>query len=423
MNDYGWIILITLLLGFVLETVATLLNLRHSPKTPPEPFQDCFDQDRFQRTRNYLAAKAKAGMARGGWDLALLLIWWGMGGFNALDQWLRPMIHDDLLRGVVYVGTLVLLSRLLDLPFAIHDTFVVENRFGFNRTTPVTFVMDRIKSLLLSSILGGGILWGILWFFQQAGPLAWLYCWLSVTLFTLTVHYVAPRWIIPLFFKFKPLPDGPLRQALLAYAEKVQFPVQDVFEVDGSRRSTKANAFFTGFGKNRRIALFDTLIQTHSQDEVIAVLAHEVGHFKHRHILKGVGLSIIHMGLLFYLMSLFMNKPELSQAFFMTHMSLYAGLVFFTLLLTPLDLIVGPVFKWYSRTNEFQADHFAVQTAPNPLALQNALKKLAVNSLSNLTPHPLHVMLHDSHPPLIQRLDRMMHLSPTQRFPLPQGNP
>ncbi|MBF0423538.1 MAG: M48 family metallopeptidase, partial [Magnetococcales bacterium] len=298
MNNYGWIILMTLLAGYALDAVATILNMRHSPEVPPEKFKDCLDQDRFRRTRNYLVAKGQSGLIQGGWDLLLLLTFWGSGGFDLLDQWLRALIDNEILRGVVYIGVLVLAARVLNLPFAIHDTFVVENRFGFNRTTPATFIMDRIKALVLSVLLGGTILWCVLWFFQKTGPLAWLYCWASVTLFSIAVQYVAPRWIIPLFYQFKPLPDGELRHALLAYAEKVQFPVQEVYEIDGSRRSTKANAFFTGFGKNRRIALFDTLIRSHSPAEVIAVLAHEVGHFKHRHVLKGVILGTIHSGLL-----------------------------------------------------------------------------------------------------------------------------
>ncbi|HIJ85501.1 MAG: endopeptidase family protein [Magnetococcales bacterium] len=411
MNDYAWLILITLLAGFLLETVATLLNIGYSPEKPPVQFQDCFDQDRFLRTRKYLAEKGKLGLIVASWDLVLLLLWWRLGGFNLLDQWLRPLLENELLRGVAYIGILALVAKLLHLPFSIYDTFIVENRFGFNRTTPITFTMDLVKSLALSLVLGGGLLWCVLWFFQKTGPMAWLYCWLSVTLFSLTVQYVAPRWIFPLFFHFKPLPDGPLREALLEYARKVQFSVKDVFEVDGSRRSTKANAFFTGYGSNRRIALFDTLIHSHSQDEVIAVLAHEVGHFKHRHILKGMAIGIVHMGLIFFLMSFFLANPALSQAFSMETVSSYSGLVFFSLLLTPLDLLVGPLFKWYSRKNEFQADRFAVQTVPNPMALVSALKKLAADSLSNLTPHPLHVILHDTHPPLIQRINNIGGIS------------
>ncbi|MBF0145508.1 MAG: M48 family metallopeptidase [Magnetococcales bacterium] len=407
MNAYAWLILMAIVFGFILEAVATFLNIRHAPATPPEPFQDCFDQDRFLRARDYLAQKAKWALVVAAWDLSLLLLWWWLGGFNLLDQWLRTLLSDELLRGVAYIGILLVAGRILNLPFSIHHVFVIENRFGFNRTTPGTFALDLIKSLILSALLGGLLLWGVLWFFQQAGSLAWLYCWIGVTLFSLGIQYVAPRWIFPLFFHFKPLPEGALRRAVLAYAQKVQVSVREVFEVDGSRRSTKANAFFTGFGKNRRIALFDTLIQSHSEDEVIAVLAHEVGHDRHHHVPKGLAIGIVHMGLLFFLLSVFLKEPELFRAFAMEQGSVYSGLVFFSLLLTPLDLIVGPMFKWYSRKNEFEADRFAVQTAPDPGALIGALKKLAANSLSNLTPHPLHVMLHDTHPPLLQRIQRM----------------
>lgn len=407
MNNYAWIVLVTLLVGFLLEAYATLLNVRHSPENLPTPFQDSFDQESFRRTRHYLAAKAWLGLAVATLELVVLLLWWQLGGFDLLDQWLRGILHDELLRGVAYIALLVLASQLMGLPFSIYDVFVIENRFGFNRTTPAVFISDRIKSLALMAALGGTLLWCVLWFFQRIGPLAWLYCWVSVTLFSLMVQYVAPRWIMPLFLSFKPLPDGPLRTALLGYAEKVQFPVKDVFEVDGSRRSTKANAFFTGYGRHRRIALFDTLIRSHSQEELLAVLAHEVGHFKNGHVPKGLILGIVHMGLLFFLMSVFLAEPGLSQAFHMQLPSNYSGLVFFSLLLSPLDLIVGPLFKWYSRKNEFEADKFVVQTTENPRALVDALKKMAAQSLANLTPHPLYVILHYTHPPLIQRLDRI----------------
>ncbi|MBF0109150.1 MAG: M48 family metallopeptidase [Magnetococcales bacterium] len=407
MNIYSWLILSALLLGFLLETVATLLNLDNGATTPPRQFADLFDQERFARGRRYLTEKGRWGLIVASWDLALLLLVWWLGGFNILDQWLRTLVDDVLVRGVVYIGILVAAHRIANLPFSIYRIFVIENRFGFNRTTPATFVLDLVKSMILMIFLGGGVLWGILWFFQTAGSFAWLYCWITVTLFGFVVQYVAPRWIFPLFFKFTPLPDGPLRQGLLEYADKVGFPVRDIFEVDGSRRSTKANAFFTGFGRNRRIALFDTLIQSHTQDEVIAVVAHEVGHDRHHHIPKGIAIGTVQMGLTFFLMSFFLEHPGLSQAFFMEQVSIHSGLVFFSLLLTPVDLIAGPLFKWHSRTNEFQADRFAVQTAPDPGALVTALKKLAANSLSNLTPHPFYVMLHDTHPPLIQRMERM----------------
>jgi STE24 endopeptidase len=268
----------------------------------------------------------------------------------------------------------------------------------------MTFVKDMVKGLGLAIILGGPLLAGVLAFLQYAGPYAWVYCWVATVLVTLGVQFVAPTWIMPLFNTFQPLAPGPLREALLAYARGVDFPLQDVYVMDGSRRSSKSNAFFTGFGKHKRVALFDTLIAQLTPPELVAVLAHEIGHYKKKHIVQGLLLSITHMGVMFFLLSLFLHHQGLFQAFYVEQPSVYAGMVFFTLLYTPLELLLSIGMQVFSRRHEYEADRYAVETFGQPEAMAQALQKLSVQNLSNLTPHPLYVFLHYSHPPVLERL-------------------
>ncbi|MBF0359030.1 MAG: M48 family metallopeptidase [Magnetococcales bacterium] len=387
-----------------MQVVATHLNIKAMPETPPPEFAGLVDSATCQRSKAYAEEKSTLELVSGSIDLAALLIWWWWGGFNILDQWVRSFQLSGLASGVLYIGLLLMLGNILSLPFSIYGTFIIEERYGFNKTTPKTYILDRIKGLVLAAVLGIPLLAAILWFFAYAGADAWLYCWGAVTAFLLMVQYVAPVWLMPLFNKFTPLADGELKQAILEYTSKAGFTIADIFEVDGSKRTSKANAFFSGFGKNRRIALFDTLIKDYSTQELVAVLAHEVGHQKKHHMVQSLIFGIIHMGVMFYLMSIFISEPDLFAAFDMEQISVYAGLTFFSFLLTPLDMILGPIFKYISRRNEFEADSFAVKTIPDRASLISALNKLSVDTLSNLTPHPFYVILNHSHPPLVQRI-------------------
>ncbi|MBF0446795.1 MAG: M48 family metallopeptidase [Magnetococcales bacterium] len=404
MNYYAWIVLSALLLGYLLDVVSTHLNVGAMPKTPPAPFADLIDEQGCLRARRYAQDKARLGLVAATVDLIALLTWWWWGGFQFLDVWVRSFGYQEVTTGVIYLAILMFLGRLLSLPFSLYGTFVIEERYGFNRTTTKTYLLDLMKGLILAVLLGGPLMAGVLWFFGYTGSDAWLYCWAGTTVFLLLIQYIAPVWLMPLFNRFTPLADGALKTAVLAYADRVNFRVADIYEVDGSRRSAKANAFFTGFGKSRRIALFDTLIKNHSIPELVAVLAHEVGHQKKKHILQSLIFGLLHMGLMFYLLSIFLTDKALFEAFNMEQISIYGGLTFFSLLLTPLDLLLGPILKWISRKNEFQADRFAVETIPDRSALVEALKKLSIDTLSNLTPHPFYVILNNSHPPLIERI-------------------
>jgi len=258
--------------------------------------------------------------------------------------------------------------------------------------------------MVLAIILGIPLISGILGFFEYAGDNAWWYCWISVTGFMFVMQLVAPTWIMPLFNKFNPIEDGELKQAIMSYAESIKFPLENVYIMDGSKRSRKANAFFTGFGKHRRIVLFDTLVSQHTVQELVAVLAHEMAHYKKKHIPKMLGLSVIQAGVIFFLISFFISYQGLFDAFYMPHQSVYAGLIFFGMLYAPVDLVVGIFMQYYSRKNEYEADRFAVETTGESTSLADSLKKLSVSNLSNLTPHPFYVVLNYSHPPLLSRL-------------------
>lgn len=404
MNGVAVLILAALLLEFLLELIADVLNLRALKDRPPEGFEDVFDPERYQKSQQYLRANTRFGWISGGFDLLVLLFFWFGGGFAWLDEWTRSLGGGEVWTGLVFVGILMAGRSLLHLPFGIYNTFVLEERFGFNRTTPKTFVMDRLKGMTLSVAIGGPLLAAILAFFAHFGPEAWLPCWLAVTGFSLLLQFVAPAWIMPLFLKFEPLEDGELRTAILDYADSADFPLTNVSVVDGSRRSAKSNAFFTGFGKNKRVALFDTLIERHTVPELVAVLAHEVGHYKRKHILQNMAIGIVQTGIMFFLFSRFISWPPLFEAFFIDTPSVHAGLVFFGMLFSPINFFLGIGMQLLSRKNEYEADEFAVQTTGDGSAMIEALKKLSAHNLSNLGPHPLYVFLHYSHPPIVERV-------------------
>jgi STE24 endopeptidase len=404
MNPFFFIILFALLIEHAVGVVASLLNLKSLRSEPPPALEGVYQPEEYRKAQEYIRTNTRFDFVTDTFSLLVLLSFWFAGGFNYLDQVVRAWGSDPILNGLLYIGILMLGYSLLTLPFSIYHTFVIEERFGFNRTTPRTFLLDRIKGLGLTALLGAALLSGILALFEYVGYLAWVYCWLAVTAFSLIMQYVAPTWIMPLFNKFTPLEPGELKEAILNYARSVGFPITNVFVVDGSRRSSKSNAFFTGFGRNKRIALFDTLIKKHTVSELVAVLAHEIGHHKKKHILQGTIINILHTGVLFFVLSIFLGSPGLYDAFYMEQQSIYSGIVFFGLLYTPLEMVLSVIMHALSRKNESEADRFAAETIQHPQHLVQALKKLHAGNLSNLMPHPFYVFLNYSHPPLLQRM-------------------
>ncbi len=408
MNLIGVIILVTLAAEFVLNVTAEILNLRCQSNELPEGFRGVYSPERYRQSQAYLKTRTRFGWVAATFDLALLLLFWFGGGFEFLDNLVRPWGYGPVITGMLYIGILLGGRTLLEQPFAIYSTFVIEARFGFNTATATTFMADRMKGLLLAVVIGGPALAGVLAFFEYAGADAWWQCWLAVTVFIMGLQYVAPTWIMPLFNKFEPLEEGDLKTAILELAGSVDYPLNNVLVMDGSRRSRKSNAFFTGFGRNKRIALFDTLIEQHAMTEMIAILAHEIGHFKRHHVKQMMAASILQMGGMLFLLSFFISYQGLFDAFFMERSSVYAGMLFFGLLFTPLDFFVGLGLHSLSRRNEYQADRFAVSATGNPAAMVTALKKLASDNLTNLTPHPLYVFLNYSHPPMPERVREIL---------------
>ncbi|MFC1977924.1 M48 family metallopeptidase [Chloroflexota bacterium] len=412
MNIFSYIIIAALLLDFLLDVIADALNLKALKQGIPPALAGVYKPDEYRKSQDYTRSRTRFGFITGSFGLLIILIFWFTGGFNFLDQIVRSWGLVAIVNGLCYIGILLIAYQLLTLPFNIYATFVIEERFGFNRTTPRVFTTDMLKGLALTVLLGGPLLAGILALFEYAGGYAWLYCWLAVTIYTMVMQFIAPIWIMPLFNKFTPMEPGELKDAIQDYARSVGYEVGNISVMDGSKRSTKTNAFFTGFGRTKRIALFDTLISKHTIPELVAVLAHEIGHYKKKHILWGIVIGIAHAGLIFYLLSALLGSPALFQTFYMGQSSVYAGLLFFGLLYTPVEMVLSIALQIFSRRNEYAADRFASETTDEPASLVDALKKLATENLSNLTPHPFYVFLNYSHPPLLQRVQAIQRYTP-----------
>ncbi|MBV5316350.1 MAG: M48 family metallopeptidase [Desulfobulbaceae bacterium] len=410
MNGYLVFILGILLLGYLLELAVALLNLRSLTPQLPTEFVGVYDQEQYGRSQEYTRATTRFALIQSTVSLALTLIFILAGGFNLVDQAARSFGLSSIPTGLLFTGMLALISSILGLPFSVYATFVIEQRFGFNTTTITTFILDGLKAILLTVLLGGPLLGAILWFFETCGSLAWLYCWIAAVVFVLVVQFLAPVLIMPLFNKFIPLAEGELKEAITRYAASQQFAMQGIYTMDGSKRSTRVNAFFTGFGRFRRIVFFDTLMDKLNTAEIVAVLAHEMGHYKLKHILSMMIISILQMGIMFFILSLFLGNQGLFDAFGMEHLSVYASLVFFGFLYAPISTLISIGFHAFSRRNEYQADRFAAESGNNGEALISGLKKLSVNNLSNLTPHPLNVWINHSHPPVLARIEALRQL-------------
>ena len=401
--------MLAILFDFVLNGLSDYLNLTRLQEDLPEAFEGVYDPERYRKSQEYLKVNTRFGWMIAAFDLIVILVFWFGRGFPLLDEWVRSFGYGSILCGLMYIALLVVFKALLSLPFSIYHTFVIEERFGFNQTTWTTYFLDLLKGLGLAILLGAPLLTGILAFFEYAGTNAWWYCWIAVTVYMLGVQFIAPTWIMPLFNKFSPLADGELKSAILSYAGSIKFPIQNVYVMDGSKRSSKSNAFFTGFGKHRRIVLFDTLIKRHTTGELVAVLAHEMGHYKKKHIIQSLFFGILQMGFMLYLLSIFISYQGLFDAFYMSRTSVYAGLIFFAMLYSPLDFFIGLFMQMRSRRNETAADRFAVETTRDPHSMVDALKKLSVHNLSNLLPHPFYVFLNYSHPPVLQRINAITY--------------
>lgn len=410
LNAYLIVILSVIVVSYLLNLIVEVLNIKHLTPTIPAEFEGFYDAEKYARSQRYTRENTGFGLIAESFNFVLLIIFIFIGGFNIVDQAARTFGWNEILTGLVFVTVIGIGSWILNLPFSIYRTFVIEEKYGFNKTTIKTFILDILKGTLLSLIIGAPLFAMVLFFFEKTGDLAWLYVWGAVILFQIFMMFIAPVVIMPLFNKFTPLEDGELKETVTNYARKHKFKMKGVYMMDGSKRSTKSNAFFTGFGKSRRIALYDTLIERHSVSELLSILAHEIGHYKLGHIPKRLVTGMLYAGLMFYLMSLFINNRGLFDAFGMEELSIYASLIFFSFLFSPISTLVGLGLKYISRIHEYQADKFAVETTGDADSFITAMKKLSVNNLSNLTPHPLKVSLEYDHPPVLARINAVRGL-------------
>lgn len=401
--NYTSLIVVMIFTVYAVDMFAETLNTEGLKKIIPKEFFGCFDEAKYKKSQEYTIAKSKATIVNRSFDIMILLIFWGSGGFVWLDEYVRAFGYGTIPTGLFYVGILMLASVILSLPFEIYGTFVVEERFGFNKTTLGTFIRDKAITLLLLCITVGIVLSAVFWLFLSAGAWAWVYAWMAFTAFVLVVSFLAPVLIAPLFLKFTPLPEGELKANILNLARKLDFPVCGVYVVDGSRRSNKANAFFTGIGKNKRIALFDTLIEKHTVAELLAVLGHEIGHNKKGHVLIQMIWGIAVAGMTFFLLSFFLQEPAFFRIFGVEP-SIYVGFVLFFIAFSPINRVLGVLEKTFSRKCEYEADRFSASATGCPDDLIISLKKLGTDGLANLTPHPFYVFLNYSHPPLVERI-------------------
>jgi STE24 endopeptidase len=417
MNAYSWLVLAVLVGHWLLRLVVETLNLRRQSPGIPSEFEGFYAAEKYAAAQRYQREGARFGLWQDGVTTAATVAFLAAGGLGWVDGLARAADGGLILTGLLFLGLLFLLGQLLSLPFQAAETFGLEQRHGFNLTTPATFLGDQLKGLLLAALLGGPLAAGVLWFFARSES-AWLWSWAAVVGVQVLALYLAPALILPLFNRFTPLPEGPLREAIERYARSQNFQMQGVFTVDGSRRSRKANAFFTGFGRHRRIALYDTLLEKHETPELVAVLAHEIGHYRCRHIHRMLVAGVLSTGLLFWLLGFFIRHPGLYAGFGLDvtrtvggEAPIYLGLVLFGFLYSPVSLAIGIGLNALSRRHEFEADAFAARTTGAAGDLILALKKLSVDNLSNLTPHPLKVFLEYSHPPVLERIRALRALA------------
>ena len=398
-----WIIIAIIVFDFLFESLLDYLNSTRMSEKLPEEVKGIYDEDEYKRQQAYQRENRRFGMVSGTFSFLLILGMILFHGFAWVDKIAWSFTSNPIWAALIFFGILMFASDFLTTPFAVYQTFVIEEKYGFNKTTPKIFVLDKIKSWLLSAIIGGGLLALVIFIYQKTQDIFWIYAWAVVTVFSIFMTLFYSEIIVPLFNKQTPLEKGDLRNSIEKFARKVDFELKNIFVIDGSKRSTKANAYFTGFGRKKRIVLYDTLYKEMENEEVVSVLAHEIGHYKKKHVLQGLLISLVNTGIVLFIFSLFIDNPYLSRALGVQEPNFHIGLVAFGILYSPISFVLGIFMNMLSRKNEYQADAFAA-IFHVPEKLETALKKLSVKNLSNLTPHPAYVFFHYSHPPLLKRL-------------------
>ena len=401
-----WIIVALVLFDFFFGKSLSLLNLKRMVPDLPGELKGIYDQEKYARSQQYQKTNIRFSFISDSFSLVVFLLVLFLGGFARLDEWVHNLTENVYLQSLLFFGVLGLAMDLISLPFQLYDTFVIEEKFGFNKTTPKTFVLDKLKGWLVSIVLGGGILLFIQWAFVATNNWFWLIVMGGLSFFMIFMAMFYTQLIVPLFNKLTPLEEGELKNAIEQFAQKTGFELDNIYVIDGSKRSTKANAYFSGLGPKKRIILYDTLINDLTTEEIVAVLAHEVGHYKKRHIIKGLAMSLFQTAILVALLWYALSNPELSYALGAKVPSFHMGLLAFAFLFSPVSFITGIISNMFSRKYEYEADAFAREKY-SATKLTDALIKLSVKSLSNLTPHPLYVFFNYSHPTLLQRMQML----------------
>ena len=403
-QTYYFIIIGALIVEYLLSTTSSLLNMNSITSTIPDGFQEFYDDKKYSKSQEYLKDKTKLGLYSSTFSLILTLIVIHFGLFGFLDEFVRSNSTHYIISGLLFFGILFLINDILNIPFSLYSTFVVEEKYGFNKTSIHTFIADKCKGYGLTIVFGSAIMVPVFYFFNTFQDNGWWIAWALMTAFMIAVQPLFVHVIAPMFNKFTPLEEGDLKTAIEEFANKVSFPIGRIDVMDGSKRSAHSNAYFSGFGKSRRIALFDTLLDKHSTEEIVSVVAHEIGHYKKKHIITGTVLGVIETGIMLFIFNLFMNDSDLFAVFSVDTVSIYCGLVFFSMLYSPISMVTSIFTTAMSRKNEFEADAYALETTQKPEPLISMLKGLSASNLSHLTPHPLMVFLSYSHPPVVDRI-------------------
>ena len=401
-----YIIIGILVAGFIVDKIINYLNAQHYNDPIPDPLKDVFDEEEYAKSQKYKRENYRFNLLTSSVSLLATLAFFFLDGFAFVDEIARSISENSIIITLVFFGIIMLASDILSTPFSYYQTFVIEEKYGFNKTTLKTFFLDKLKGWLMMIVVGGLLLSAIVWFYESTGSNFWLYAWALVSFFAIFMNLFYARLIVPLFNKQSPLEEGTLRSQIESYAEKVGFTLDKIFIIDGSKRSTKANAYFSGFGSEKRVTLYDTLINDLNEDEIVAVLAHEVGHYKKKHIIINLIVSLLTTGFTLWLLSLFVGNQLLSEALNVSQPSFHIGLIAFGVLYSPISEITGLIMNYLSRKFEYQADNYAKTTFESE-PLVSALKKLSKNNLSNLTPHPAYVFARYSHPTLLQRFQNL----------------
>ena len=398
-----YIIIGILLFDYLLDKLLGSLNAKHYNDELPKELKNVYQKDEYKKSQEYKLTNYKFGNISTLFSLILTLVFLFFEGFKMVDDFAKSISNTPIIIALIFFGIIMIASDIITTPFAYYQTFVIEEKFGFNKSSVKLFFSDKLKGWLMGALIGGAILSLIIWFYEFAGSNFWIYAWVLVTIFSLFMNMFYAKLIVPIFNKQTPLEEGELKNKIATYAQKVGFKLENVFVIDGSKRSSKANAYFSGFGKEKRITLYDTLIKDLSEEEIVAVLAHEVGHYKRKHIIYNLILSTAITGFTLWLLSQFISSPLLSKALGVETPSFHIGMIAFGMLYSPISEITSLLMNILSRKFEYQADNYAKETY-NTDDLINSLKKLSKNSLSNLTPHPTYVWFNYSHPSLLQRI-------------------